>query len=245
MFRSGLLLLFMVLHFSYLLAQTAQPIPKRPRTLQIYTGFSLGEEILSTRYDVATGERTTQAERTFAADGFSLGLTVPAPNDRAFHQFDVAQLVFNRRRTETFQVDNDPNVIEGLAERLRTDHRIHLRYSRNAPLRDADERVQIYLGIGGLVYFEAARFQPSITTAFPERRRDLGLRAQLIPRIRFPLNERLFVESFLPISVAELELDRLRIENPLLPEEQQIEQSFLFDFFPPAFEFRVGLGVVL
>ena len=237
--RSGLLLVLLAIITSLTAQETTAT-----RTLNIYTGFSLGEEILSTSYDVGTGERTTQAERTFAADGFSLGLTLPAKG-RTFHQFDVAQLIFNRRRTETFQVLNDPNVIEGLAERLRTDHRIHLRYSRNAALRAADEKVQIYLGIGSLVYFEAARFRPSIPTAFPEYRRDLGLRAQLIPRIRFPLNERMFVESFLPISVAQLELDRVRIENPLLPVEQQIEQSFLFDFFPPAFEFRVGIGVLL
>lgn len=99
------------------------------------------------------------------------------------------------------------------------------------------------LGGGALLYGLLTRREPQKNVGVYLREdRYIGTIINFIPRIQYNLSKRFLVDLNFKFQLFDVHYYERKILNPALPITEQIQKSAKTDFFPPAYNVRIGFG---
>lgn len=175
----------------------------------------------------------------------SVCFTLPSGN---FHEVELARFLFNRSHQEWYEDPDSPeDETDPVFIELTTNVRISLRYEFNWKLlkNKTDAKFIPYLGVSSLPYYKNENYLPGESNEYRIRTNNLGITIALVPRVIFRVNERLFLDLNVPLSLADLSYMHHHYNSPNLPEEDRNSSTVDIAAFPWQFLFRFGLGVNL
>jgi hypothetical protein len=99
------------------------------------------------------------------------------------------------------------------------------------------------LGGGALLYGLLTRREPQTNGGVYLREdRYIGTIINLIPRIQYDISKRFIADLNFKLALFDVYYHHQRTHNLMLPMRQQREDHVETDFFPPAYNVRIGLG---
>lgn len=237
---SVLTALFLVIAFTAI----AQENPSDFKAaLKIYNSVDYGSFQNGHSFNDSTGAflRTTDTELTLLRPVFAVQWQNKAGH---FHELELNRLELGLTSSETVQRNQQNNntgpTVAG-ADLIRT--RIALGYQYIIPLKKENEgKTALYLGLGGITYYQYVLTKPLITTEFPASAGNTGVRLFLSPRFNWFFSERLFLDVQAQIFLADMRFSFVNDQNPTIPIENQRQTSTEFATLPSMFSGRIGLG---
>lgn len=146
-----------------------------------------------------------------------------------FHEIQFLQLTLQRHRDYNFSVNSTF---------------FSFRYSYTLALfRGKSPAIQPLIGFAAAPYYSSEKFTPLNSTNFGRSSFGVGTFVELVPRINWNINEKLFLDLNLPLRLADLSYLRYYTNNPQVPEPQQTSSGLDFNTLPRHFEINLGLGI--
>lgn len=108
-----------------------------------------------------------------------------------------------------------------------------------------DVRFVPSLGFGANPYFSQLDHSPDTAVPFHSVETNAGLRLTVSPGLSWYFGKRLFADLKLPLCIANTNFREDKLEDPLLPANEQNTSSIDFRIFPKAYAVRLGIGIIL
>lgn len=120
--------------------------------------------------------------------------------------------------------------------------KIGLRFDYNIPLFSSENNL-FYLGFSSEPIFSYTQTLPYTQANFPSKIFEMKNIVAIMPRFIKNINKKVFVDFNVPISLLSTTYKYENTENPILPTYARRKFTVKSAFFPPNYQFRIGLGV--
>jgi hypothetical protein len=163
-----------------------------------------------------------------------------------FHELELTNLGLNKNIQETgVNYYANPNMSFVANGYKRTSTFISLRYEFILNLiKSKDVKWVPSLGFAYGIFYKRLKYQPIVSTSFPQYNQSISGIISVIPRLNYHINSRFFLDLNFPISFVSTTYNSTRLENPSIPEDNRKVYNYDMDFFP-MFTTRLGVGLKL
>lgn len=159
---------------------------------------------------------------------------------RHFHEAELTRLLVNRSY-QTYDVSTPGGGWERSGTRNVT--HIALRYEYIVTFGKKESRKLVpSLGLGLAPSFFRQSFEPGSVTLFNTSTTHLGLDGQVIPRLNYHLNSRIYLDLNIPVSAIRLGTTTSTNRNPVIPARQQKISNVDLSLAPSHYSVRFGVG---
>ena len=163
---------------------------------------------------------TEEKGNSFSFGGFSPALSWKRETGN-FQEVELSRFIFSTQDEGLFI----QNLTSGLREPVRglrsTTLGLALRYEYNWNLAENQSQFQPYIGITSLLSLESEDVVPKTSASFPTYYFNLSNRILATPRLWYLFGQKFVIDFSVSLPLFEIGWNKIREENPLLPEAQQ------------------------
>lgn len=116
-----------------------------------------------------------------------------------------------------------------------------LRYELSKTLTNKDKKLGFHLGAGINPYYVLVEYIPNVQNTYYSSTKVYGFALNLVPRIKYKISSRFFIDLNVPLKVYDLRAEKYRVKNPAIPINQQTKIDYSNTFFESVYTFRLGL----
>lgn len=163
-----------------------------------------------------------------------------------FHEVEISQIRFNNFKDETRKNNDRTKTSEPYSGMMRNEFYLALRYEFTYTIyKDKDTRLKPSIGLAVSPSIGRERREPFSPLSFITSNTSLGASLFLIPRATYDLTKQWFLDFNIPVNLASIQTNFIRVENPAFTPEQQKNRTTNFEAFPSAITMRIGVGYKL
>ncbi|MBN1950234.1 MAG: hypothetical protein JW801_03470 [Bacteroidales bacterium] len=172
---------------------------------------------------------------------FSIGLEFQ-PGKTLSHELELMPLYISRDNNLEYQeYDSQPDEPMVTGGETTTFLKTYLRYQASYYFLP-EKILSPSVGLSAQLFYDYLSTIPKTTEDFPYREYALGVRLALVPGIRVRLNDILAFDLDVPLALGQVNLDRRRYDNPLIPLSERNISKTEAEFLPVSYIFRAGIS---
>jgi hypothetical protein len=116
-----------------------------------------------------------------------------------------------------------------------------LRYELSKTFTEKSRRLGLNLGIGVNPYYVFLEYIPNVETTYYLSTKLYGLVLNVIPRIKYRISNRVYIDLNMPVRIYDYRTEKIRIKNPAIPISQQTFKRSENIFFESVYTIRLGV----
>ncbi len=101
------------------------------------------------------------------------------------------------------------------------------------------------IGFGGSPYYRLYKYEPKISSEFPESQQDIGLGIFVTPRLNYNVTSRVFLDVNIPVCVFDFNYLVNKQDNPKVVVSERTSSEINIDMFPKILSGRICIGLKL
>lgn len=174
-----------------------------------------------------------------------IGVQLKTKRDN-FWEFTLNDLRFGNNHHKT-EIRNDST---GNTKIIEEDEEKEYRVALNCEytfvfFKKKEKRLVPSVSVGLAPYYNENDIEPVVSTSYPIRDLEIGLRTMVSPGITFYTKHRMFLNAKIPLCLNNAQFRMENREDPTITSNERKNSSFDLNFFPIDFAFKVGIGIKL
>ena len=238
-----LTLIILMLTPALLLAQEKE----RTIDFKFYGNINLYQKYTYHDYVWSNNQSHVEYKREVSGFNFSPAITINKANGNG-HEFELSRLGFSNNYDKSYlQSDSTGLITNVIGEYSTKSFDLTLRYEYQVGLfKKKDwEKLKLTLGFSLAPFISTSNFTPMTSTSFTTSVTSYGLATSLIPRIKYALNEKWYLDFNIPFNINNLYVNTVNNQNPAIPVDQRKETTINAYSGPINASIRIGIGVNL
>ncbi len=176
---------------------------------------------------------------------FSPALTFSLKN-KDFIEIELSRLNFSKNKIKNTVTNDTTGNTYSVYGNTELDFSLHIRTEYQLVLfKNKDwQKLSAIAGLSLTPYVNRTIIQPVVSNSFRQSQTNVGASISLIPRLKYKLNEKWFIDLNTPVIIGTFDNHSKRTENPTTPINQRRKTTATFSS-PFELGFRLGIGIFI
>jgi hypothetical protein len=215
--------------------------------VKLYSNFDYNPKYMYHRPDSTYG--TSDVEYNREINGFSFSPAIVFHNSKGnSHELELSRLSYKNSYIKKYYVkDSSENHIDIYSGELKAQFEVFLRYEYKILLFKKKDwkKLRPIIGFSATSFYHWEKEEPMMSSLFSESISSLGLSLSLVPRVRYNLNDRWYLDFNVPVSILTASYTTYKNEDHALSIENR--KKSIIDFYntPISLAVRFGIGFTI
>lgn len=214
--------------------------------VKLFTNFDFTPKYIYLNKDTNWNENI---EYNREINGFNFSPAIVFHNKKGnYSEIEISRLNYKSTYNEDyFVLDSSDSHNDVLSSEYKMQFEIFLRYEYKIVLFKKKDwkKLKPIIGFSATPFYHWEKEEPMVSSGFSKSASYFGLSLSLVPRVRYNLNEKWYLDFNVPVSLFNLSYNTFKNENPAISIENRRESSIDFYNTPIGFAVRFGVGYML
>jgi len=215
--------------------------------VKLYTNFDYTPKYIYHKPDTLNGAENIEYNREI--NGFNFSPVIVFHNKKGnSSEIEISRLNYKTSYTEDYYIlDSTDSHIDVFSSLYKMQFEIFLRYEYKILLfKKKDwEKLKPIIGFSATPFYHWEKEAPMVSSSFSKSASSIGLSLSLVPRVRYNLNEKWYLDFNVPVSIFTASYNTFKNNNPVISIENRKESTIDFYNTPIGLAIRFGVGLML